>query len=123
MAYAPVGAASNIAKRKRCNSPRRTPIQEPLPETRPIPTLSDDENLVLSLRLRDGRPNRVPHHRSTGDCKYANVYVIAGECDWCKVLDAREASEAPAEPNLNVIVMPLRFQHSDVVASRVRRTA
>ena len=78
---------------------------------------------MLSLRLRDGRPNRVPHHRSTGDCKYANVYVITGECDWCKVLDAREASEAPAQPNPNVIVMPLRFQHSDGNVARVRRTA
>ena len=94
-----------------------------MPEARPVSTLSDDENLVLSLRLCDDRPNVVPHHRSTGACKYAKVYAFAGECDWCKVLDAREALEAPAEPNLNVILMALRFQHRDDEATPARRSA
>src|SRR5215213_6254289 len=107
MAYAPVGRPSNIPKRKHSASPRRTPILQPTPEAPSAPTLSDDEQLVLSLRLRDGMPNRLPHHRSTGACKYANFYTAAIDCSWCAALDAREALEAPAEPNSNVIVMSL----------------
>jgi hypothetical protein len=67
---------------------------------------------VLSLRLRDGVPNRVPRHRSTGACKYADSY-LNGECDWCRAQDAREALEAPAEPNANVIVMSSRFRRDN----------
>jgi hypothetical protein len=93
-----------------------------LSETRPVRTLSDDENLVLSLRLRDGMPNRLPPHRSTGVCKYAKFYQ-GGECDWCAAVVAREALEAPAEPKPNVIVMPLRFQQRDKDSLQIRRTA
>lgn len=123
MAYAWRGSPSNIAKRKPCTSPRRTPIQEtPLPEATAPPKLSDDETLVLALRLRDGVPNRVPAHRSTGACKYAEAYAD-GRCDWCDALDAREAAQAPAEPNPNVVVMTTRWQHAVEDAVPVRRIA
>jgi hypothetical protein len=119
MAYAGIRKLSNIAKRRPCISPRSTLIQELLLPEKPIPSLSEDENLVLWLRLRDGVPNPVPNHRRTGACKYARVYG-PGECDWCKALDRREEASQPAQPNGNVIVMGLRFQHAeeDVVAMR-----
>jgi hypothetical protein len=123
MAYARLCQQSNIPKRKRCNRPRRTPIlEQPLPENSTPPTLSEDENLVLALRLRDGVPNAVPHHRRTGACKYANVYK-AGDCDWCKALDRREEAAKPAEANSNVIVMSLRFQQAESDALPMRRIA
>jgi hypothetical protein len=77
---------------------------------------------VLSLRLRDGLPNRLPGHRSTGACKYGEFY-LDGECEWCQALDAREALEAPAQPNPNVIVMPARFQQGHEDDAPVRRSA
>jgi hypothetical protein len=67
------------------------------------PTLSDDENLVLALRLRDGRPNPVPGHLREGACRYARHYPEGG-CDWCSALAQREAgTESEVPPN--VIVM------------------
>ena len=84
--------------------------------------MNDDENLVLALRLRDGRPNNVPHHRRTGECKYAKFYG-PGDCDWCKALDAREEAQRPAEPNPNVLVMSLRFQQTAPLALPMRRIA
>jgi len=78
--------------------------------------------MVLALRLRDGRPNAVPGHRRTGECKYSKIYA-PGECDWCKALDAREASEQPAEPNGNVIVMSQRFQQPEQDVALMRRSA
>jgi hypothetical protein len=77
---------------------------------------------VLSLRLRDGLPNRVPRHRTRGACKYADFY-LDGECEWCRAQDAREALEAPAEPNANVIVMSLRFQRDSKDDAPMRRAA
>ena len=78
--------------------------------------------MILALRLRDGVPNAVPGHRRTGTCKYDKVYG-PGECDWCKALDRREEASQPAQPNGNVIVMPLRIQHAEEDVVPMRRSA
>jgi hypothetical protein len=103
---------------------RRTPIQElELPEASFVPTLSQDENLVLALRLRDGVPNRMPQHRNTGACKYLRFYADGGDCEWCRALEAREAVTTPAEIPSNVIVMSLRRPHAGEDAVPARRIA
>jgi hypothetical protein len=92
-----------------------TAIQEPLPSESTLPTLSDDEELVLALRLRDGRPGPVPEHQRRGTCRYEKFYPNGG-CDWCRAIDKRGAAEAPPEPNPDVIVVTDRWQlpHEDV---------
>jgi hypothetical protein len=89
----------------------------------PLPTLSQDEALVLALRMRDGVPNRVRSHRDevTGACRYAKYYPDGG-CAWCAAFDAREAAAA-VEPMPNVIVMPQRWQRGEDDDAAVRRIA
>ena|SRR6185436_14287339 len=122
MAYAGPYEVSNIGKTNPPFSPRSTAIQEPIPETRTPPTLSEDENLVLSLRLRDGVPNPVPHHRRNGVCKYEKLYA-PGDCEWCQALDRREDAEKPDEPNPSVLVMSLRFLQTEHAPAALRRIA
>ena len=77
---------------------------------------------MLALRVRDGIPDRIRAHRSTGVCRFAAHYPD-GVCDWCAAVDAREAA-AEVEPNPNVVVMPQRWQQGeDDNVTPIRRIA
>jgi hypothetical protein len=76
---------------------------------------------MLALRMRDGLPDRIRAHRSTGVCRFATLYPD-GDCDWCAAVDTREAAAAPV-PNPNVIVMPQRWLRTEDGVTPMRRSA
>ena len=87
---------------------------------RPPVSLSEDEALVLALRLRDGVPDRIRPHREDGVCRYARHYPDGG-CDWCAAIDAREAAVA-LQPE-KVVSLAERRHVAEKAPATIRRIA